>query len=246
MLKVIFVNSKVQNRQDQLAMIISGRFECLLYSLFDLLDNLPLSFRKLQDLHCLPIDSVNYLALQITQSRHCKWEAFSTKLCSRGLQCVFIGIEVPTVRKEFASKSSHDHNSIFVGLDSSISLPDWNVDSSRLWWVHTVNYFPLYVEIVERCIDIEFLNNVEVLFVLISNSTENIDKLAIEFTTWMIVTTMSQVGKLWPLILISIIDLHLFIGLWGILARTCNNNIPVLESSGWMTMSRVLHLCHEL
>ena len=114
------------------------------------------------------------------------------------LGSVILGIEVPAVAVELATKSTQNHYRVLVILDSSIALSDWDLDWLGLGWVRDVDDLPLHIEIVQRCLHIEPLNDVEVLLVLVADTTKDKCKLAVELTAGMVVASMSQVAELGP------------------------------------------------
>ena len=121
------------------------------------------------------------------------------------LGSVILGIEVPAVAVELATKSTQNHYRVLVILDGSIALSNWDLDWLGLGWVRNVDDLPLNIEIVQRCLHIEPFNDVEVLLVLVADSAKDKCKLAVEFTAGMVVTSMSQVAELGPRVPLGVI-----------------------------------------
>ena len=211
------------------------------FSILDLLNDRPLVMLEIKHLHGFPINGVNFSLTDITHSWDSEWEAFSVKLHRWLLQDICVGIEVPRVTEESSAKPSQNNDRISVSLASSISLTWWDRDRSRLWRISAVNDLPLHVKVVKRCLDIKSLNIVEVLFVLILNSTEDIYILSIELATWVIVTTIAHISKLGPLVLYDVKKLNFVCSTLGILSGTCDDYVLISKCCHCMTMSWVGH-----
>jgi hypothetical protein len=163
---------------------------------------------ELEDMHLPPVDCVDGSCRNVTHCRNGKWEDLSAELLVRQLGSVLCRIEVPAVAVELATKSAKDHDYVLVVLNGPVALSDGDLDWLGLGWVRDVDDLPLHVEIVQRCLHIEPLNDVEVLLVLVADSAEDEDKFAVEFAAGMVVASMSEVAELGPRVLGSVIDLN--------------------------------------
>jgi hypothetical protein len=71
------------------------------------------------------------------------------------------------------------------------------------------------------------------------NSTKYEDRFAFESAARVVVTFCCHIWKITPLIRVDIIDLTG--GAWAN-ATTSNNDVPITDGTGWVTMSSVLHI----